>query len=74
MTGKKYRYKNTVLFVREYKAVNSMAWGPFFVDRQGRDRAYTTAGLTLGHMSEAEAQAELDAFAAAHELKAVRQK
>ena len=69
MSGKKYRYKNTVLFVREYKAVNVMAWATFFVDRMGRDRAYTTAGLTLGHVTEAEAQAELDAFAAAHELK-----
>ena len=58
--------------MREYKAVNSMAWGAFFIDRMGRDRAYTTTGLTLGHASEAEAQAELDAFAAAHELNAVR--
>ena len=70
--GKRYRYKNTVLFIREYKAVNAMAWATFFVDRMGRDRAYTTAGLTLGHTSEAEAQAELDAFAAAQGLKEAR--
>ena len=72
MSGKRYRYKNTVLFVREYKAVNAMAWATFFVDRMGRDRAYTTAGLTLGHATEEEAQAELDAFAAAQGLKEVR--
>lgn len=72
MSGKRYRYKNTVLFVKEYKAVNSAAWATFFVDRMGRDRAYTTAGLTLGHTSESDAQAELDAFASAQGLKEAR--
>ena len=70
--GKKYKYKGRVLFVRRYSAANSAAWATFFVDRMGIERAYTTDGLTLGHPTAEEAQAELDAFAAAQGLKEAR--
>ena len=70
--GKKYKYKGRVLFVRRYSAANSAAWATFFVDRMGIERAYTTNGLPLGAATEAEAQAELDAFAAAQGLKEAR--
>ncbi|MCR5336652.1 MAG: hypothetical protein K6E42_08925 [Synergistes sp.] len=72
MTGKKYRYKGRVLFVRQYKAANGEAWATYFVDRMGIERAYTTTGMPLGQATEADAQAALDAFAAANGLKAVR--
>ena len=72
MSGKKYRYKSVVLYVKQYPAPNAESWGTFFVDRRGYERAYTTIGLPLGHATEAEAQAALDAFAAAQGLREAR--
>lgn len=70
--GKKYKFKGRVLFVRRYPAVNSEKWATYFVDRLGIERVYTTDGLPLGAATEVEAQAELDAFAAAQGLKEAR--
>ena len=72
MSGKKYEYKGRVLFVREYPAVNGPRWATYFKDLRGIDRLYTTEGLTMGHTTEAQAQYELDQFAAAKGLKEAR--
>ena len=74
MSGRKYEYKGRVLFVREYPAVNGPRWATYFEDLRGIDRAYVTDGLSLGHTTEAQAQYELDTFAAAKGLKAAKER
>ena len=74
MSGRKYEYKGRVLFVREYPAVNGPRWATFFEDLRGIERAYVTDGLSLGHTTEAQAQNELDIYAAAKGLKPAKER
>ena len=66
---KKYLYKNRILFVKQYPAINNMSWATYFTDLKGIDRPYITEGLSLGHSSAEKAQYELDMFAARHGLE-----
>ncbi len=72
--GKRYLYRDRILYIKAYQSVNNVNYAPFFIDLKGYARLFLFRGELFIRQRMEDAQADLDAFAQKRGLREAKAK